>query len=171
MISKYTTLAPGLEICRALTGLWQIADLERDGNKLDPESASKSMSVYTEAGFTTFDMADHYGSAEEISGVFRKNFGDNTAQLFTKWVPNPGNITKLQVRDAVQLSLTRMQAEQLDLMQFHAWNYAHPSWVDGLFWLQQLKEEGLIKHIGLTNFDSAHLQLVANSGIKFAIPS
>jgi len=166
MISKYQELAPGLTICRALTGLWQIADLERDGNKIDPIAAAKAMNNYAEAGFTTFDMADHYGSAEEISGVFRKTFGENKAQLFTKWVPTPGKITKPQVRDAVQLALTRMASKQVDLMQFHAWNYAHPSWVDCLFWLQELKEEGLIKHLGLTNFDTAHLQIVANSGIK-----
>ncbi len=166
MISKYTELAPGLTICKALTGLWQIADLERTGVKVDPNEAAKAMNAYTEAGFTTFDMADHYGSAEEISGVFRKTFGESKAQLFTKWVPNPGAMSKSQVRAAVQLALTRMQSDQIDLMQFHAWNYAHPSWVDCLYSLQELKEEGLIKHLGLTNFDAAHLQIVANSGIK-----
>ena len=31
-------LAPGLEISRVLTGLWQIADLERNGSLLDPAS-------------------------------------------------------------------------------------------------------------------------------------
>lgn len=166
MIEKYTELAPGLTICRALTGLWQIADLERDGKKVDPNLAAISMNSYVEAGFTTFDMADHYGSAEEISGVFRKIYGEKKAQLFTKWVPSPGNITKTQVREAVQLALSRLQSEQLDLMQFHAWNYAHPSWVDCLFWLQELKEEGFIKHLGLTNFDAAHLEIVASSGIE-----
>jgi aryl-alcohol dehydrogenase-like predicted oxidoreductase/enamine deaminase RidA (YjgF/YER057c/UK114 family) len=166
MNSKYIDLAPGLTICRALTGLWQIADLERDGSQVDPKLAAASMNDYVTAGFTTFDMADHYGSAEEISGVFRKTYGENQAQFFTKWVPSPGNITKSQVKDAVQKALMRMQSERLDLMQFHAWNYAHPSWVDCLYWLQEMKEEGLIKHLGLTNFDAAHLQIVANSGIK-----
>lgn len=166
MLSKYTELAPGLTICRGLTGLWQIADLERDGNKVDPEKAAEAMNSYVEAGFTTFDMADHYGSAEEISGVFRKTYGEDKSQLFTKWVPSPGDITKSQVRKAVQLALDRMQSKQLDLMQFHAWDYAHPSWLDCLYWLQELKAEGLIKHLGLTNFDAAHLNIVANSGIE-----
>ncbi|MCZ8133909.1 MAG: aldo/keto reductase, partial [Algoriphagus sp.] len=61
-LSKYTELAPGLTICRALTGLWQIADLERDGRKVNPHEAAQSMKAYVDAGFTTFDMADHYGS-------------------------------------------------------------------------------------------------------------
>jgi aryl-alcohol dehydrogenase-like predicted oxidoreductase/enamine deaminase RidA (YjgF/YER057c/UK114 family) len=164
--SKYTELAPGLTICRALTGLWQISDLERDGTKVDPIKAAGAMRAYTEAGFTTFDMADHYGSAEEIAGTYRTTYGKDAAQLFTKWVPSPGQITKQQVREAVQTALTRMQSEQIDLMQFHAWQYAHPSWVDCLYWLQELKEEGLIRYLGLTNFDTAHLQIIVNSGIE-----
>jgi aryl-alcohol dehydrogenase-like predicted oxidoreductase/enamine deaminase RidA (YjgF/YER057c/UK114 family) len=124
------------------------------------------MNDYLKAGFTTFDMADHYGSSEEIAGEFHKHYSKGSAQLFTKWVPKPGTITKETTREAVQLALRRLQSEQIDLMQFHAWNYAHPSWLDGLFYLQELKEEGLIKHIGLTNFDSAHLQIVVNSGIE-----
>lgn len=159
-------LAPGLTMSRALTGLWQIADLERDGTKVNPLEAARHMKAYLDAGFTTFDMADHYGSAEEITGVFRQTYGSDAAQFFTKWVPSPGKITAAQVREAVETALTRMKTDQIDLMQFHAWQYAHPSWVDCLFWLQELKNEGLIRHLGLTNFDTAHLQVVVNSGIE-----
>ena len=165
-ISKTIQLAPGLTISRALIGLWQIADMERDGKKVDPIPAAQAMKSYVDAGFHTFDMADHYGSAEEISGVFRKTYGQDLAQHFTKWVPSPGNLSKAQVREAVQTALSRMQTERIDLMQFHAWQYAHPSWLDALFWLQELKEEGLIGHLGLTNFDSAHLNMVLHSGIE-----
>lgn len=164
--SKYIELAPGLTICRVLTGMWQIADLERDGTKVDAEKAAAAMAAYAKAGFTTFDMADHYGSAEEIAGVFQTKYAKGKAQLLTKWVPKPGKITRQQVRDAVQRALHRMQSQQIDLMQFHAWSYAHPSWVDALLWLQELKNEGLIRHIGLTNFDSAHLSIVLSSGIE-----
>lgn len=165
-LSKYTELAPGLTISRALTGLWQIADLERDGTKVNPVEAARQMKAYLDAGFTTFDMADHYGSAEEITGVFNQTYGSDASQFFTKWVPSPGKITAAQVRAAVETALTRMKTDQIDLMQFHAWQYAHPSWVDCLFWLQELKNEGLIRHLGLTNFDTAHLQVVVNSGIE-----
>ncbi len=164
--SKYTELAPGLTICRALTGLWQIADMERDGTKVNAKEASKAMKAYVDAGFTTFDMADHYGSSEEIAGVFRQEYGKDAAQLFTKWVPSPDRITKEQVREAVERALTRMKSDAIDLMQFHAWQYSHPSWVDSMFWLQELQSEGLIKHLGLTNFDTAHLSIVVNSGIE-----
>ena len=61
------SLAPGLEISRIVTGLWQVADLERAG-PLDPDEAARALAAYAAAGFDTFDMADHYGSAELIAG-------------------------------------------------------------------------------------------------------
>lgn len=161
-----TILAPGLEISSIVTGLWQIADMERDGTTLDPENTAEYMEPYVAAGFTSFDMADHYGSSEIIAGTFKNNhaLGKNT-QLFTKWVPSPGKITREDVHAAVKLALKRMQQKSIDLMQFHAWHYPDPAWMDGLFYLNELKEEGLIKHIGVTNFDAAHLRVASASGI------
>jgi len=160
-------LAPGFEISRVLTGMWQIADLERNGQVLDPDKTAQYLQPYVNAGFTTFDMADHYGSAEIIAGCYRNQVpGGSGSQLLTKWVPKPGPVTKQDVRDAVQRSLDRMQAKKLDMLQFHAWNYADPAWLDSLFWLTELRQEGLIAHLGLTNFDAAHLRVACASGIE-----
>lgn len=162
-------LAPGFSISRVLTGLWQIADMERDGAALDRSATAATMTPYVDAGLTTFDMADHYGSAEEITGEYRKRLKNpDDVQLLTKWVPEPGKTTKEIVRMGVQRALDRMQATSIDLLQFHAWNYADPNWLDSLFWLQELKQEGLIKHLGLTNFDAAHLRIAVHSGIEIA---
>lgn len=163
---KSTRLSDNLSISKALIGLWQIADLERDNHKVDPIATAKAMHAYYEQGFTSFDMADHYGSAEEVVGVFRKTYGLRDVQFLTKWVPSPGNITATQIEAAVKKALTRLQTDQIQLMQFHAWNYAHPSWLDCLYGLQKLQEEGLIANLGLTNFDEAHLNMVIQSGIK-----
>ncbi len=161
-------LAPGLRISRVLTGLWQIADMERDGGTVDLKSAAAAMRQYVDAGLTTFDMADHYGSAEQIVGTFRAAYGGGSAELFTKWVPKPGPATREDVRTAVRRSLERMRSDALDLLQFHAWNYADPTWLDCLFWLQELKSEGLIRHLGLTNTDAPHLAIALHSGIEIA---
>ena len=167
-------LAPDLSISRVLTGLWQIADMERDGKELDLAATARDMEPYVEAGFTTFDMADHYGSAEEIAGLFLNKHGADAGQLFTKWVPQlepqPSGRADLRtkVRKAVERALERMQTERLDLLQFHAWNYADPSYLDALFYLQELKDEGLIRCLGMTNTDTAHLRLIVDSGIEIA---
>ena len=133
----HTFLAPDLRISRLLTGLWQVADMERSGATLDLDQAARHLIPYVEAGLTTFDMADHYGSAELIVGILHKKYVPKDAiQLLTKWVPTPGKLDKRAVREAVQRSLSRMQLDTLDLMQYHAWNYADPAWLDQLFWLQ-----------------------------------
>lgn len=162
----YTEIAPGLTISRILTGLWQIADMEKEGNTLDPDIAAEAMAPYVQSGLTTFDMADHYGSAEIIAGRFKNNHPLGAeARLLTKWVPSPGKGTKAEVRAAVDRALDRLQVDCLDLLQFHAWHYPDASWLDQLFWLSELQEEGLIGHLGLTNFDAAHLRMVCASGI------
>ena len=95
-------------VCRSracVTGLWQIADMERDGRALDLEAAARAMTPYVDAGFTSFDMADHYGSAEIIAGQCRALGDPDRVQLFTKWVPKPGPVTAADVRAAVERSL------------------------------------------------------------------
>ena len=164
--TEHSRLTNELIIARVITGLWQIADMEREGRLTDPEAATDAMQAYVDAGLTTFDMADHYGSSELLAGHFRthSNDGPNT-QMFTKWVPQPGPITERLVRDAVERALTRLQTDRLDLMQFHTWEYANPVWLDALFWLQKMREEGLIGALGATNFDTAHLRIALQSGI------
>ena len=162
-----TELAPGLAVTRALTGLWQVADLERDGATLDPRQAAGDLEAYVDAGLTTFDMADHYGSAEVIAGELRRRRGD-TVQLLTKWVPEPGPITREAARAAVDRARARLGVERIDLLQFHAWAYDDPAWLDALCYLQEFREDGAIGAIGLTNFDAAHLRIACASGIEVA---
>ncbi|WP_439106159.1 aldo/keto reductase [Congregibacter sp.] len=163
---RYTELAHDLRISRVITGLWQIADMERDGGSVDLDSAARSMQAYTDAGLSTFDMADHYGSSEEIAGHFAQRYIDReNVQLLTKWVPKPGGSSRETVRIAVERALSRLKADQIQLLQYHAWNYADPSYLDDLSYLKELQDEGLIGHLGLTNFDTAHLRVVLESGI------
>jgi aryl-alcohol dehydrogenase-like predicted oxidoreductase/enamine deaminase RidA (YjgF/YER057c/UK114 family) len=167
-------LAPDLEISRLVTGLWQVADMERGGHLLDPQLASTAMLEYWRAGFDSFDMADHYGSAELISGRLLARVREAGAsgaaepRLFTKWCPQPGPMTRDIVRAGVERSRARLGVDAIDLLQFHWWSFEHPSYLDAVQELAQLKHEGLIRHIGLTNFDTAHLRLLVKHGIPIA---
>ena len=163
-------LAPGLEISRLVTGLWQIADMERDGRKLDLDGLACDMKAYAEAGFDSFDMADHYGSAEDIAGRFNAfcRAGEVNAKqpaVFTKWCPTPGPMTPDVVRAAVARAKQRLQSAKIDLMQFHWWVFQHPGWIDAMKELAVLKSEGAIGHLGTTNFDTDHLRLLHHHGI------
>ena len=159
-------LAPGLNISRVVTGLWQVADIERRVGELELSLVAAAMRPYIQAGLTTFDAADHYGSAELIVGEYRRPPGERSVEGLTKWVPKPGPLTREQVSRAVDLAASRLGAKALELLQFHAWNYADPSYLDGLFFLDELRAEGRIRNIGLTNCDAVHLEMLLASGLE-----
>ncbi|WP_237213061.1 aldo/keto reductase [Falsiroseomonas oryziterrae] len=155
-------LAPGLDIPRIVTGLWQVADQERDGRTLDHAAAAATLADYAAAGFDAFDMADHYGGAEDIAGLFRKQGGQ--AALFTKWVPTPGPMTRDVVRAGVGRSLDRLGSIP-EIMQFHWWSFRHPAWLDALREMAAMRAEGALQHIGVTNFDTDHLRVAVRNGV------
>lgn len=166
MTPERLELAPGLDATRVITGLWQIADMERGGKTVDPEDGARAMERYVAAGLTTFDMADHYGSAELIAGHYRATRGaDAPIQTLTKWVPRPGPVSRADVVAAVDLARQRLQTDRLELLQFHTWTYDDPAWLDALFHLGDLCQEGAVGAIGLTNVDAAHLEMVLATGI------
>lgn len=152
-----------------VTGLWQMADQERDGRAIDIDALAGSLVDYADSGFDSVDMADHYGSAELVSGRAAARLVDKgraAPTILTKWVPEPGPMTPEIVRDGVQKRLDRLGVERLDLLQFHWWDYKHPGYLDAMAELMHLKQEGLISHIGVTNFDTAHLRVLVKNGIE-----
>ena len=165
-----TTIAGNLSISRLVCGLWQVADIEKSGETIDPERGADALQAYAEAGFDTFDMADHYGSAEIITGrlLSRYPMGEKRPLAFTKWCPEPGPMTADVVRKGVQERLDRLGVEKVDLLQFHWWTFEHPAWLDALHEMAELKKEGLIGAIGVTNFDAAHLRVALSDGVPLA---
>ena len=107
--------------------------MEKNHEKLDPDQMANYMDSYLNAGFTTFDIADHYGSSEIIAGVFKNKHPENhSIQFMTKWVPKPGPINKGIVREAIEKALQKIDQESLEMIQFHAWIYADSSWLGKL---------------------------------------
>jgi aryl-alcohol dehydrogenase-like predicted oxidoreductase/enamine deaminase RidA (YjgF/YER057c/UK114 family) len=162
-----TLLAPGLEISRVVTGLWQVADMERDGRLLDRDAAAAAMADYAGAGFDSFDMADHYGSAELITGRFlglQAGIGEPRPTAFTKWCPAPGPMNADTVRAGIAERLERLGVDTIDLLQLHWWMFEHPGYIDAMRELVALRQDGRIRHLGVTNFDTDHLRLLVKHG-------
>jgi aryl-alcohol dehydrogenase-like predicted oxidoreductase len=170
--SSCISLGGELSMCRVLTGMWQVSG---GHGGIDPDRAVEAMFAYHDAGFTSWDLADHYGPAEAFIGEFRRRFAARHGaerlpeiQAFTKWVPRPGRMTRRIVEDAVDLALRRMGVERLDLLQFHWWDYADRGYLDALKHLADLQQAGKIRHLGLTNFDTERLRIIVDSGIRIA---
>lgn len=169
MNKKYYQLSPDLTICRIVNGLWQVAG---GHGHIDHELAMADMLRYHDAGFTTWDLADIYGPAEDFIGEFRRKLSKvmgkeelDKIQSFTKWVPQPSRITSSMVKSSIDTSIRRMDVSSLDLLQFHWWDYNNPYYMDALKYLSDLRDNGSIKHLGLTNFDTDHLQMITDSGV------
>jgi aryl-alcohol dehydrogenase-like predicted oxidoreductase len=163
-------LADGLSIYRILNGMWQVSGTH---GYIDPKQAVDEMIEYHDAGFTTWDLADIYGPAESFIGKFRNKLEQlkgkdelKNSQALTKFVPNPGPMSKSIVEHYINQSLEKMNTDCLDLVQFHWWDYNNPSYIDALVHLSYIRDKGKIKHIGLTNFDTKRLQIMKERGLE-----
>lgn len=158
-------LAPALTINRLLNGLWQVGGAHGD---IQPQDALADMKAYHDDGFTTWDLADHYGPAEDFVGQFRPTLSESEqaqAQFFTKWVPRPMMMTRSIVENAVNISRKRMNMPTLDLLQFHWWEYRDTRYLDALKFLHDLQNEGKIRYLALTNFDTEHTAKIVQASI------
>ena len=163
-------LTSDLPICRILNGMWQVSGAH---GAIDPEAAIASMFDYIDAGFTTWDLADHYGPAEDFVGEFRRRLASDRGveavsgiQAFTKWVPRPGSMTRQVVESNIDVSRRRMGVEKLDLLQFHWWDYRDGAYLEALAHLSDLRDEGKIQELALTNFDTQRMQEISDHGIR-----
>ena len=162
-------LAPDLTVCRILNGMWQVAG---GHGYIEHERAIEDMISYHDSGFTTWDLADIYGPAEDLIGDFRRRLQGlrgkeelDRIQALTKWVPHPGEITRSAVIENIQKSLNRMNVSSIDLLQFHWWDYNNPHYMDALKYLTDLRDTKMIKNIGLTNFDTERVQIMMDSDL------
>jgi aryl-alcohol dehydrogenase-like predicted oxidoreductase len=155
-----------MRICRILNGLWQVSGAH---GAIDPAAALASMRRYHDAGFVTWDLADHYGPAEDFVGKFHPTLPAperEKAHFFTKWVPRPGPISRPMVEQAIETSRRRMNMDTVDVLQFHWWIYRDAAYLDALRYLAELQAAGKIRHLALTNFDTKNLRMIVEGGIR-----
>lgn len=162
-------LASDYGICPILNGMWQVSGAH---GRIDRARAIDIMFAYVDKGLCTWDLADHYGPAEDLIGEFRRRWtgergteGLEKVQAFTKWVPRPTTMTGQIVRDSIEISLKRMGVDCLDLLQFHWWDYNHSGYLTALKFLEELQVKSKIRHLGLTNFDTPHLQIIKDRSV------
>jgi len=162
----------GHEVSRIFKGCWQLAG---GHGAISREQALADLETYVEHGVNVFDMGDIYTGAEELLGDFLRDYRakhGNTAasrlRMHTKFVPDLNaleNLTEKDIRTVIERSCKRLGLERLHLVQFHWWDYAKGDYIAAARVLDDLRKEGLIEAIGLTNFDVPHTKALLDAGI------
>jgi len=135
----------------------------------DEKSAINSVLLSLEHGVNYFDTARHYGNSEEILGKALQQWNGSPPFIATKiqshgkdntrWAVPPSvekTFPRHLIRKNTEDSLRRLNRDYIDLMQLHLY---WPNWGTEGYWLDELlelREEGKIRAIGISNPDHRH---------------
>lgn len=161
--------ATGLEITRVGFGAWALGGGEWQfgwGPQDDAESIA-AIHRALELGVNWIDTAAAYGfgHSEQVVGRALEGMAERPL-LFTKCslLEGPGrkvvhNLERDSVRRELEGSLARLKVDAIDLYQIH-WPIPDADIEQGWAALKELQEEGLVRHIGASNFDVGQLRRI-----------
>lgn len=156
----------GVQITPILMGTWQAG--KRMWVGIEDKDTIAAIRAAFEAGITTIDTAEVYGEghseriiAEAMTGVPREQ-----VVYATKVFAN--HLQHDQVLQACETSLKNLQTDYIDLYQIHwpsgAFNSAVVPIEETMGALNQLKQTGKIRAIGVSNFSRTQLEEAAKYG-------
>ena len=123
------------------------------------EEVVRQVATAIAAGYRLIDTAEDYHNEEGVGEGLRASGVDRSVIFLTskfnrEWHSADG------VRQALEASLERLGTDYLDLFLVHWPNPDQDRYVDAVRGLEALREEGLLKAIGVSNFKPSHLQRV-----------
>jgi diketogulonate reductase-like aldo/keto reductase len=130
-----------------------------------PPETARAVSLALEAGYRHIDTAAQYANEAGVGQAVRA-FGIPRSELFvTTKCPNPDHGYE-QARAACQMSLERLDLGPIDLYLIHWPVPSRDLYVDTWRAFIELQAEGLVRSIGVSNFQPAHLErLIAETGV------
>jgi aryl-alcohol dehydrogenase-like predicted oxidoreductase len=157
----------GLEITRLGFGAWAIGGGGYDWGweNQDDDDSIAAIGHALELGVNWIDTAAQYGfgHSEEVVGHALAGLGDRP-YVFTKGgqPEGPGRTTlqslrRDSLRRELEGSLTRLGLDAVDLYQIH-WPLPDDEIEEGWSTLVELRDEGLARHIGVSNFNVEQLR-------------
>ncbi|WP_052367920.1 aldo/keto reductase [Haloferax sp. ATB1] len=116
----------------------------------DPDTCAESVRTALEMGYRHIDTAQLYENEAYVGdGIERADVDREEITLGTKlW---PGDLASDRVHDAVDESLERLGVDYVDILYVH-WPAKDYDAVDTLGAFSELRDEGLIRHLGVSNF-------------------
>ncbi len=158
---QYTRLGKtDIEVSRITFGCWELGGGMWE--KAEDEVNIKAIQTAFEQGITSFDTAEGYGNghSERITGLALQGKRQECV-IATK--VKKDNLSPDDLRRACERSLTMLQTDYIDIYYIHWPNPLIPL-AETLPALTQLKAEGLIRAIGVSNFSLAQLQEAVSYG-------
>ncbi|MBC2852316.1 aldo/keto reductase [Cetobacterium sp. 2G large] len=137
--------------CWAIGGTW---------NNTEDQKSIETIKKAVELGINFFDVAPIYGMghSEKILGEALKDYDRSSLFIATKcgliWDENKvvtKSISRESLYKELNASLERLQTSYIDLYQIH-WPFEGMELEEGMATLMEMKEKGLIRYIGLSNF-------------------
>ena len=158
-----------MEITRIGFGSWAIGGggWRAAWGPQDDDEAVGAIRRAVELGMTWIDTAAVYGlgHSEELVARALKGVSDRP-YVFTKcsqvWDESgniSNNLKKGSVKRECEESLSRLQVETIDLYQIH-WPRPDEDIEEGWEAMAELKEEGKVRHIGVSNFDVEQMERI-----------
>jgi aryl-alcohol dehydrogenase-like predicted oxidoreductase len=159
----------GLEITRVGFGAWAIGGggWEFGWGPQEDEESVAAIHHALELGVSWIDTAAAYGfgHSEEVVGRALEGVADRP-HVFTKCslLEGPGRRVEHSLkRDSIlreaHASLERLGIDAIDLYQIH-WPIPDEDIEEGWAALAELKDQGLVRHIGVSNFDVSQLRRI-----------
>ncbi len=162
---KMTTLGKsGLNVSRIAFGTWQLSG---EWGSTDTEAAANAIRHAHELGVNFFDTAQAYGfgASEELLGralADQLKSDRESIVLATKGGIDPRRDDRKRdsgremLRSGVEDSLKALGVDYIDLYQIH-WPDPETPFGDTAGYLQELVDEGKIRHVGVSNYDAEQL--------------
>jgi aryl-alcohol dehydrogenase-like predicted oxidoreductase len=153
----------GLNVSRIAFGTWQLGG---EWGSFDEDVAVQAIQHARELGVNFFDTAQAYGfgKSEALLGrALREELKRDRDSLViaTKGGidpggPRPRNAGRAWLRQGVEESLRYLELDHIDLYQVH-WPDPDTPAEETASALQELVDEGKIRHVGVSNYNAAQL--------------
>ncbi|MBD2577252.1 aldo/keto reductase [Oscillatoria sp. FACHB-1406] len=148
-----------VQITPLIVGTWQAGKAMWAG--IEDEEVIKAIRAAVEAGMTTIDTAEVYGSGHSERTI-AKAVADIRDRVVYATKVFANHLKYEQVLEACDRSLTNLETDYLDLYQIHwpsgTWQSEIVPIEETMRALNHLKEQGKIRAIGVSNFSRAQLE-------------
>jgi aryl-alcohol dehydrogenase-like predicted oxidoreductase len=151
----------GLKISSITYGNWLT-----HGSQVENDVAAQCVRAALDAGISSFDTADAYanGAAESVLGEILKGERRESLEIFTKvyWPTGPKGhndvgLSRKHIAESIDLSLTRLQTDYVDLYQAHRFDTETPL-EETMQAFAQLVRQGKALYIGVSEWTAEQLR-------------